>query len=327
MAAFVDEARIFVSAGKGGNGCESFYSDKRTRHPRPDGGDGGKGGDIVFEASRSIQTLLDYKFRQHHKAKKGGHASSKGKSGRTGEDCILRIPVGTTIRDVDTNLVIKDLVRDGQRIIVAYGGRGGIGNNQKRTPKLPQEGQDKTILLELKILADVGLIGFPNVGKSTIVSAISKVRSKIANYPFTTRQPILGFVSQDDFEFVVADLPGLIEGAHEGKGLGDKFLKHVERTKILVHVLDMAGVEGRDPLEDYEKINYELQEYSHKVFLKKRIVVANKMDLPESRANLKRFQKKFSDKIFSVSASEKQGLKNLINEIKRTLCQENLDAK
>ncbi|MDD3374855.1 MAG: GTPase ObgE [Candidatus Omnitrophica bacterium] len=327
MAAFVDEARIFISSGKGGNGCESFYSDKQTRHPRPDGGDGGKGGDVIFEASKSVQTLLDYKFRQHHKAKKGGHASSNGKTGRTGEDCILRVPVGTIIRDGDTGLLIKDLICDGQSIIVARGGRGGIGNNHKRTFKHPEEGQNKTILLELKIMADVGLIGFPNAGKSTLISAVSKVRSKIASYPFTTRQPILGFVSQDDFEFVIADLPGLIEGAHDGKGLGDRFLKHAERTKILVHVLDMAGVEQRDPLEDYRKINYELQEYSHKLLFKKRIVVANKMDLPKSRTNLRRFKKEFSERIFSVSATERQGLDNLVNEIRKMLCQESSKRK
>ncbi|MDP8264375.1 MAG: GTPase ObgE [Candidatus Aceula lacicola] len=327
MAVFVDEARIFVSAGKGGNGCESFYSDKRMRHPRPDGGDGGKGGDVIFEASRSIQTLLDYKFRQHHKAKKGGHASSKGKYGKTGLDCILKVPVGTIIRDADTNLLVKDLVFDGQSIVVARGGRGGVGNDHKKTFKPPQDGQEKTILLELKIMADVGLIGFPNVGKSTLISAISKVRSEVANYPFTTKKPILGFVSQDDFEFVIADLPGLIEGAHDGRGLGDKFLKHAERTKILVHVLDMAGVEGRDPIEDYRKINHELREYSHKLFFKKRIVVANKMDLSKSRVNLKRFKKEFKDKIFSVSAVEKQGLNNLVNEIRKILCHENSEEK
>jgi len=329
MAAFVDEARIFVNAGNGGKGCESFYSDKLNRHPRPDGGDGGNGGDVIIVASRSVQTLLDYKFRQHHKAQRGGHASSKNKTGRTGEDCILRVPLGTIIRNYDTGLLIKDLTSDGQSVIVARGGAGGIGNNRNRTPKPPKLGEALTLKLELKIVADVGLIGFPNAGKSTIISAISKVRSKIANYPFTTKQPILGFVQRDDedFHFIVADLPGLIEGAHLGKGLGDRFLKHAERTRILVHVLDMAPVDGRDPLEDYEKINLELKSYSAKLFLKNQIVVANKMDLPKAAGNLKRFRKKYKETIFSISALEKIGLENLINQIKEILCHDNFQEK
>ncbi len=319
MAVFVDEARIFVKAGDGGKGCESFYSDKSTRYPRPDGGDGGKGGDIIFVSTRSIQTLLDYRFRQHHKAKRGGHASSKGKHGKTGEDCVLKVPTGTIISDYETGLLIKDLNRDDQTITVAKGGRGGIGNNQKRTPKPPGVGEEKTIRLELKIMADVGLIGFPNVGKSTLVSAVSKVKSKIANYPFTTKQPILGFVSGDDFEFIIADLPGLIEGAHQGKGLGDRFLRHAERTRVLVHVVDMSAMDGLDPLDSYQKINYELEEYSNKLFFKKQIIVGNKMDLPQSRENLRRFKKKFKKKIFPVSALEKKGLDNFINEVRKIL--------
>ncbi|MDP8265482.1 MAG: GTPase ObgE [Candidatus Aceula meridiana] len=329
MAAFVDEARIFVAAGNGGKGCESFYSDKLNRHPRPDGGDGGNGGNVVILASRSVQTLLDYKFRQHHKAQRGGHASSKNKTGKTGEDCILRVPLGTIIRDYDTGLLIKDLTRDEQSVVIARGGAGGIGNNRNRTPKPPELGEASTLKLELKIVADVGLIGFPNVGKSTLISAISKVHSKIANYPFTTKQPILGFVESDDenFHFVVADLPGLIEGAHLGKGLGDRFLKHAERTRILVHVLDMAPIGGRDPLEDYEKINEELKAYSSKLFLKRQIVVANKMDFPTAGDQLKRFRKKYKETIFAVSALEKTGLENLINQIKEILCHDNFQEK
>lgn len=325
MAAFIDEARIFVCAGKGGNGCESFYSDKRTRYPRPDGGDGGRGGDVIIVASRSVQTLLDYKFRQHHKAHKGGHASSKGKTGRRGQDCILKVPIGTMIRDQATNLMIKDLIRDEQQITVAKGGAGGIGNHHHRTPKPAQDGECRRLHLELKIMADVGLIGFPNVGKSTLVSAISHVHSKIADYPFTTKQPILGFVQlkEDDFAFVVADLPGLIEGAHLGKGLGDRFLKHAERTRILVHVVDMASSEGRDPFDDYEKINHELQSYSSKLSLKKQIVVANKMDLADARKNLKKFRRKHKEEILAVSAIEQTGLETLIHKIKEFLCQEN----
>ena len=329
MGAFVDEARIFVKAGDGGKGCESFYQDLRTRYPRPDGGDGGRGGSIVVVASRSIQTLLDYKFRQHHEAQRGGHASSKNKYGKTGEDCILKVPVGTIVRDHETGLIIKDLSEDGQSVIVAKGGSGGIGNNHNRTTKPPSLGQARTIHFELKTVADVGLIGFPNAGKSTLISSISKVRSKIASYPFTTRQPILGFVQdeEDFFQFVVADLPGLIEGAHQGKGLGDRFLRHAERTRILVHVVDMAGVDGRDPLEDYEKINHELEAYSDQLSLKKQILVANKMDLLESKENLKRFKKKVKGKIFLISALEKEGLDKLIAEIRKVLCRERSKEK
>ncbi|MCX5681360.1 MAG: GTPase ObgE [Candidatus Omnitrophica bacterium] len=322
MGAFVDEARIFVKAGDGGKGCESFYTDKYTRYPRPDGGDGGKGGDVVVIASRSIQTLLDYKFRQHHLAGRGGHASSKSKTGRSGGDCFLKVPVGTIIRDFDTGLAIRDLSEDGQSVVVAKGGRGGIGNDKKRTPKPPGLGEERTVAFELKIVADVGLIGFPNAGKSTIISNISRVKSKIASYPFTTRQPILGFVQDEDFECVVADLPGLIEGAHLGKGLGDRFLRHAERTRILVHVIDMAGVDGRDPAEDYHKIKHELEEYSGSLSLKSQIVIANKMDLPQAKENLKQFKKQIKGKILQISALEKQGLEKVIEEIKKILCRE-----
>lgn len=329
MGAFVDEARIYVKAGDGGKGCESFYTDKYTRYPRPDGGDGGRGGDVVVIASRSIQTLLDYKFRQHHLGGRGGHASSKSQTGRGGKDCFLKVPVGTIVKDHDTGLVIRDLSQDGQSVVVARGGRGGIGNDKKRTPKPAGLGEERTITFELKIVADVGLIGFPNAGKSTIISNISKVKSKIASYPFTTRQPILGFVQDldDDFECVVADLPGLIEGAHLGKGLGDRFLRHAERTRILVHVVDMAGVDVRDPLDDYNKLNHELEEYSGALFLKNRIIVANKMDLPQAKENLKRFKKAVKGKILQISALEKQGLDKLVEEIKKILCRERLKNK
>lgn len=320
--AFVDEARIFVKAGDGGKGCESFYQDRWLRYPKPDGGDGGHGGDIVFVADKGLQTLLDYRFKQHYTAGRGGHASSKGKKGKEGKECLLRLPVGTIIRDHDTGLLIKDLSQHGDRVCVAKGGAGGLGNGRRRPVKPPHLGDERTIHLELKIIADVGLIGFPNTGKSTLISNISKVRSKIANYPFTTRQPILGIVmnEHDEPSFVVADLPGLIEGAHEGKGLGDRFLKHAERTKILVHILDMAGTEGRDPLKDYKIINRELEQYSEKIFDKHRLVVANKMDLPEAAKNLKKFQKKHSDvKVFSISALEKQGLDELVDAMEKIL--------
>jgi GTP-binding protein len=321
--AFIDEAKIFVKAGNGGKGCDSFYRLKYFRYPRPDGGDGGKGGDIIFVADPRIQTLLDYRFRQHYKAQTGAHASSKGKTGRSGEDCELRVPVGTVIRDHDTGLLIRDLSVAGARVVVVKGGAGGHGNQEHQTSTLPVPGEERTLHLELKLIADVGLIGFPNVGKSTLITKISKVRSKIANYPFTTKQPILGVVKNeyDECDFIVADLPGLIEGAHEGKGLGDRFLKHAERTKILVHLIDMGGSEGRDPLDDYQKISKELSAYSERLAVKYKLIVANKMDLPGALENLERFRQAVPEKIFAISALQDdiEALMPLINEIRSML--------
>ena len=234
----------------------------------------------------------------------------------------MKVPVGTIIRDAETGFLIKDLSADTQSVIVARGGAGGRGNNKGRTVTPPQLGEQRRIKLELKLIADVGLVGFPNAGKSTLISNISRVKSKIANYPFTTRQPILGIVYVDDFSFVVADLPGIIEGAHQGRGLGDRFLRHAERTKVLVHLIDMAGSEGRDPLDDYKKINYELKAYAEELFYKHKIVVANKMDLDGAQENLKRFKKKHRIKIIPISAIEKEGLTELVEKIKDLLCKE-----
>ena len=278
--AFVDQARIEVQAGNGGKGCESHYSDKYTRYPICNGGDGGRGANIVFEADRNLHTLLDYRFKQHYVGERGGHASSNNKTGKRGEDCMFARSrrdhsCGIMIRI----LLIRDLNVHGDTVIVAKGGEGGRGNNHNRTVLPPHAGEKRMIRLELKIIADVGLIGFPNAGKSTLICAVSKVKSKIANYPFTTRAPILGIVRDEDDEdknFVMADLPGLIEGAHEGKGLGHQFLKHAERTKILVHVIDMSGSEDRDPVDDYYKICEELDLYSEELLHKHRILVANK---------------------------------------------------
>lgn len=320
---FVDEARIFVKGGDGGKGCESFYRDKFMRYPRPDGGDGGRGGNVVFVADRNIQTLLDFKLKQHYKGDKGGNGSSKGKKGKVGDDCLLRVPLGTIIRDEENGLQIKELMTDQQSVIVAKGGNGGRGNGQKQTPTAPKPGEERTIRLELKLVADVGIVGFPNAGKSTLISAISKVRSKIANYPFTTRSPILGIVEHDEGRFVVADLPGIIEGAHTGKGLGHRFLRHAERTKVLIQLIDMAGSEGRDPLDDFEKINHELTEYSDEFLAKKRIIVANKMDLPEAANHLKRFKRKYKIDVIKISSLEKKGLEELINKVHTILCSEN----
>ena len=325
---FVDEARIFVQGGDGGKGCESFYRDKYMRYPRPDGGDGGKGGDIIIQADRSVRTLLDFKFRQHHKSHNGGHASSKGKTGKTGKDSILRVPIGTIVRDQETGLLIKDLAIDQQSVIVAKGGAGGIGNERRKVPKPPQKGQRRTISFELKLIADVGIIGYPNAGKSTLISSISGVKSKIASYPFTTKQPILGIVeSEDEFSFVVADLPGIIEGAHQGKGLGDRFLRHAERTKILIHLIDMSATDGRDPIDDYNKINHELKAYGDTLAFKQTLIVANKMDLPASETHLNRLKKVVKEEILPVSALAKEGLDELIRAVRAILCSENFQEK
>ncbi len=323
--AFVDQARIETEAGGGGKGCESHYSDKYTRYPIPNGGDGGRGGDVVFMADRNLHTLLDYRFKQHYVAERGGHASSNNKTGKRGADMILRVPVGTMLWDYDSDLLIRDMAVHGDKVIVVKGGDGGHGNNKTRTVTLPQAGEVKTIRLELKVMADVGLVGFPNAGKSTLICAISKVKSKIANYPFTTKAPILGIVKSEDAtdyetkDFVVADLPGLIAGAHEGKGLGHQFLKHAERTKIIVHVVDMSGCEGRDPLDDYKQICEELDLYSDELSHKHRIVVANKMDQPEAKKNLMRLKRKVKTSVIAISAKDKEGLDKLLAAIRLLL--------
>ncbi|NTV29394.1 MAG: GTPase ObgE [Candidatus Omnitrophica bacterium] len=313
--AFVDTARIKIKAGDGGKGCESHYRDLWMRYPRADGGDGGDGGSVIFIADPHMQTLLDYRFQQHYKGERGGHGSSKGAAGKDGDDCVLRVPVGTVLWDDETGLMIRDLAVPGSRVVVAKGGQGGIGNQRRKTVVLPTKGEEKIIRLELKIIADVGIVGFPNAGKSTLITGVSKVRSKIAPYPFTTKQPILGIVETDDVRFVIADLPGLIEGAHLGRGLGHQFLKHAERTKILVQVIDMAGTEDRDPLDDYETINLELEQYSSALAHKPKILVANKMDLDAARKNLKRFRKEYDVDIIEISALEKEGLEQLVEKI------------
>ena len=323
---FVDEARIRVKSGDGGQGCESFYRDRWMRYPRPDGGNGGKGGDVIVIADRGLQTLLDLKYKQHYRAAKGGNASSKGKTGKEGADCVIRVPVGTILRDHATGLLIRDLVADKQSVVIMQGAPGGLGNEARKTITQPGIGEERTLDVELKLIADVGIIGFPNAGKSTFITGISNAKSKVANYPFTTKQPTLGIVRAADDDpngkdFVIADLPGIIEGAHQGKGLGDRFLRHAERTKILLHMIDMAGTEDRDPLDDYAKIEYELKEYSDHLIAKHKVVVANKMDLPAAAEHLKRFKKKYKkEKIFPISSLNKEGFEPLLKRLQDILC-------
>ena len=316
---FIDSAKIELRAGSGGNGCKSLYRDKYQRQGKADGGDGGKGADIIFRADHNLLTLLDFQHHRHFFGVHGGHGSSNHKKGRTAEDVIVRVPVGTIIQDAATGMVLRDLNEDGQEVTVAKGGKGGIGNWHRKEATPGEPGEQRTVILDLKLLADVGVIGFPNAGKSTLITAISNARPKIAAYPFTTMGPVLGVVDATHRQFVIADLPGLIEGASEGRGLGDKFLKHVERTKLLIHVVDMAGFEGREPLEDYKKINLELKNYSKDVYKKPQVICANKMDIAGADENLKKFKRSVKKPIYAVSALEKENLGELIDAVAKKL--------
>ena len=318
---FIDNAKIYVKAGDGGKGCNSFYRDKYQRFGVPDGGDGGKGADIIIRADRNLYTLLDFKYNRHFTGKHGAHGSGNRKKGRVAQSIIIDVPVGTIIKDISNDCILRDLNKDQEEVVVARGGRGGLGNQHRNLlePTPGESGEKRDLFLDLKLIAEVGVVGFPNVGKSTLISSISNARPKIAAYPFTTKVPVLGVVHLGNKSFIIADIPGLIEGSGEGRGLGDKFLRHVERTKILVHLLDMAGFEGRDPLEDYKAINNELKTYSSELLKKKQIIVANKMDLEGSAANLKRFTKTYKKKIYPISALKKEGLEDLIEAIAKAL--------
>ncbi len=313
--AFVDRAKIFVKAGPGGRGCASFYRDKYTRFGKPNGGDGGRGADIILLADRNIYTLMDFQYNRHFRAPHGGHASSNNKKGRDGEPVIIRVPVGTVVTDLRTGCVLRDLKEEGEELVAALGGKGGLGNVHSPEAMPGEPGEEKELSLDLKLIAEVGLLGFPNVGKSTLVSAVSNARPKVAAYPFTTKFPILGVVNHKDDKFVIADIPGLIKGSSQGKGLGDDFLRHIERTKILVHVVDISGFEGRDPIEDYEAINTEIKSYGKEVAKKPQIIVLNKMDLEYAKENLKRFKKAVKKPVYPVSALKKEGLTELLDAI------------
>lgn len=316
---FIDSVKITVKGGNGGNGCTSFFSDKNARYRKADGGDGGDGGNVVFKASRNVFTLLDFKYRHEFIAANGKHGSGNRRRGRNGEDIVVLVPLGTQVVEESSNCLLEDFSFDNQVVIVAKGGRGG-SRNHKRKEALPgQLGDSRDIVLDLKLIADVGIIGFPNAGKSTLISKISSARPRIASYPFTTKDPVLGVVETEDASFTVVDIPGLIEGAHDGRGLGDKFLRHVERTRILIHLVDMAGIDGRDPLEDFEVLNKELTFYSNEVAKKPQILVANKIDLEQSKKNIKRFKAKFKKRAIEISAKENINLDRLKHEISKKL--------
>lgn len=328
---FIDKARIFVKSGNGGNGAVSFRREKYVPAGGPDGGDGGNGASVIFEVDLGLRTLMDFKYQRKYVAEHGEDGSKKRKAGRNGEDLILKVPPGTIIRDEATGLVIADLKEEGDRAIVARGGRGGKGNQHfanavRQAPAFARSGSDgveKWVVLELKMIADVGLLGFPNVGKSTFLSVVTKAKPKIANYHFTTLTPNLGVVQTKFGEsFVLADIPGLIEGAAEGIGLGHDFLRHVERTKVLIHIVDISGLEGRDALDDFDKINGELKLYNEKLSTRPQVVVANKIDILEDESVFEEFKNELEGrgyKVFKMSAATRQGVDDVIAYVSELL--------
>lgn len=325
---FVDEVVIKVVAGNGGDGCTSFRREKYIPNGGPNGGNGGKGSSIIFKVDEGLRTLLDLRFQKEIKGKRGAHGEGSNRNGKNAEDVIVKVPLGTTVFDNDTNLIIGDLTKKNDEVVVAQGGRGGRGNTAFKThsntaPNFSENGEpgeEKVLRVELKSLADVGFVGLPSVGKSTLLSKISAAKPKIGAYHFTTINPNLGVVKTiDGRSFVAADLPGLIEGASEGAGLGDKFLRHIERTKIIAHIIDMSGLEGRNPYDDYMTIREELKNYSEKLSNKYEIIVANKMDMPNSRDNLEEFKKKVDKEVFEISALNSEGIDKLLLAIANKL--------
>lgn len=319
---FADEVKIYVEAGKGGDGCTSFRREKFIEMGGPNGGNGGRGANIIFATEAGLKTLIDLKMMKHVKGHKGVNGQGSNKNGSNAEDVIIKVPMGTTITNLDTNEVIADLTKEGESVVIARGGRGGRGNRAfanhenpaPRMSELGEPGESLMVKCELKVLADVGLVGMPSVGKSTLISMISNCKPKIGAYHFTTLNPNLGVINYGDGKsFVMADLPGLIEGASEGVGLGHKFLRHAMRTKVIAHVLDMGSVEGREPIDDFEAINLELSKYDQKLIDKPHIIIANKMDVEGAKENLDRFKKKYpKELIYPISAINSDGLDELI---------------
>lgn len=327
---FYDQAKIFVKGGDGGNGVVAFRREKYVPEGGPAGGDGGSGGSVIFVGDEGLRTLVDFRYQKHYKADRGEHGAGKNMHGRSGDDLTVKVPIGTVIKEAETGLVLADITQQGQQVVVAKGGRGGRGNTKfvsslNRAPSLAENGEpgeERWLELELKLLADVGLVGFPNVGKSTLISTVSAARPKIANYHFTTLEPNLGVVRLDERQsFVIADIPGLIEGAHEGAGLGHDFLRHTERTRLLIHVLDISGSEGRDPLDDFDIINRELALYKPELAKRPMVIAANKLDLPGGEEHLQHLKEKIGDEypIFPISAVTSQGLDPLVWHVYRML--------
>ena len=313
---FVDRAQITVKAGDGGRGCSALAQPPYTRFPYPDGGDGGDGGDIVVLADPNLATLLDFHFRHEFRAGRGGHGGGNQKTGKRGEDRVIRVPVGTLLRDAETGAALRDLAAAGERLVIACGGRGGLGNAAATEAAPGSSGEERRLLLELKLIADAGIVGLPNAGKSSLLARISTARPKIGAYPFTTRYPVLGVVRVEPLEsFVACDIPGLIEGAHAGKGLGSQFLRHVERTRLLIHLIDAAAVDGRDPVEAFHQLNRELTAYGGGLAEKPQMVVANKVDLPEGLANLPRMARALGRPIWPVSCATGAGIPAMLRAL------------
>lgn len=332
---FVDQVRITVKAGDGGRGCVSYAQPPYTRHPYPDGGNGGDGGDVVILTNSNIATLLDFQFRHEFKAQRGGHGSSNTKHGKRGIDHIIRVPVGTVLHEETTGTIIRDLTEPNESLVIVKGGRGGMGNgvfakmlkSSRRihvAEKYETEedaargglGEKKNLQLELKLIADVGIVGVPNAGKSSLLARISTARPKVANYPFTTRYPVLGVVQVINREpFVACDIPGLIEGAHDGKGLGMQFLRHIERTKILIHVVDISGLDGSDPIKVYRQLNEELGAYDPTLPGKPQLVVANKLDIPEAKERLALFERSVKVNVWPISCATGKGIPALLSGV------------
>ena len=336
---FTDYVKITAKAGNGGNGAISFRHEKYVAAGGPDGGDGGKGGDIYFVVDQDANTLIDFRYKKKFKAENGNNGEGARRFGKSGEDLYIKVPIGTIIKDAKTERVLADLSEKNQKALILHGGRGGKGNSNfatatRQAPRFAQDGEDgeeKELILELKLLADVGLIGFPNVGKSTLLSIVTDAKPKIADYHFTTLDPILGVVKKEYGEsFVIADIPGVIEGASEGIGLGTQFLRHIERTRLLLHVIDVSGSEGRNPVEDFYTINNELKKYSQKLSERKQIIVANKIDSMQDESlykNLEKLAKEKGLEIFKISAATNTGIKELIihvSQVLKTLPKENL---
>ncbi|WP_035445654.1 GTPase ObgE [Atopococcus tabaci] len=327
MSMFLDQATVSVKAGDGGNGMVAFRREKYVDKGGPAGGDGGRGGNVIFVVDEGLRTLLDFRYNRHFKAPRGQNGMPKGMHGKGAQDLFVKVPPGTTVKDAESGRILGDLTEHGEELVVAKGGRGGRGNVRFATPRNPapeiaengEPGEELDVMLELKVLADVGLVGFPSVGKSTLLSVVSAAKPKIGDYPFTTLVPNLGMVeTADGRSFVLADMPGLIEGASQGVGLGIEFLRHIERTRVLLHVIDMSAMEGRDPFEDYLTINNEMEAYDLKLLERPQLIVANKMDMPDSKENLEQFIEEYKEtygeepQIFEVSALTKDGLTALL---------------
>lgn len=334
---FIDEVKIYVRSGDGGNGLVAFRREKYVPKGGPAGGDGGRGANVIFKVDEGLRTFMDYRYQKKFVAPNGENGMSKGMHGRKSKDLYLIVPPGTVIKDTDTGEILGDLTQHNQEVVIAKGGRGGRGNCRFATPSNPapeiaengEPGEERNLTLELKLMADVGLVGFPSVGKSTLLSITSKAKPKIAEYHFTTLVPNLGVVETKDHKsFVMADLPGLIEGASQGVGLGHQFLRHIERTKVIVHIIDMSATDGRDPYEDYKIINNELEKYNMRLLERPQVVVANKMDMPESKENLEKFKKDLTEnneniEIVEISAFTRENIDNLLYKISDIL--ENTD--